>query len=59
MGKKNKKHKKCSGCEYCENLIPIGEGDHICLECGDESVMVISEYIPTDDYLACKGKCFE
>ena len=55
---KRRKKKQCKGCEYCSNLVPIGEGDHICLECG-EPKMVISEYTPTDEYLACGGKKFE
>jgi len=46
-------------CETCGNLIPIGEGDHICYECKGEPVMVISEYTPTEEYLACKGKRYE
>lgn len=56
MKKKNKKQNKM--CEYCSNIVPIGEGDHICYECGDEPKMVICEYCPTDEYMACGGKCF-
>ena len=41
-------------CEYCENLIAVGEGDHICCEC-DEPVVVIGNYKPTRDYLKCNG----
>lgn len=55
------KKKLC--CEYCDNLIAIGEGDHICLEVksddGKPAIMPISDYEPTDEYLKCKGKCFE
>lgn len=48
------------GCKYCGNVVAIGEGDHLCYECGTEKpLMVISDYIPTDDYLACDGKKFE
>ena len=50
--------KKC--CETCENLIAIGEGDHICLEVaandGDPATVVISDYSPTDNYFLCGGK---
>lgn len=50
--------KKC--CETCENLIAIGEGDHICLEVAakdrDPAVVVISDYSPTDNYFLCGGK---
>ena len=43
-------------CENCGNLIPIGEGDHICdAEIGR---MPLSDYIPTDDYLWCGGSQF-
>lgn len=57
MSKKRKNNQNAM-CEYCENLIPIGEGDHICLECGSEPKMVICEYCPTDEYMACGGKYF-
>lgn len=48
--------KKDKCCETCGNLIAIGEGDHICCECGDKPIMPISEYTPTDDYFECGGK---
>ena len=52
------KKNKC--CETCENLIAIGEGDHICLEVaakdGDPATVVISDYSPTDNYFLCGGK---
>lgn len=50
--------KKNVCCEYCGNCIPIGEGDHVCNECG-EPVIVISDYEPAEDYLKCGGKYFE
>lgn len=53
-----KKKKKCKGCEYCENCIPIGEGDHVCYECGEPKI-VISDYVATADYLSCGGRNFE
>ena len=56
-----RREKKC--CETCENLIPIGEGDHICYECqsedGEPCIMPICEYEPTEDYMKCKGKYYE
>lgn len=57
----SKKKKKYAGCESCENCIPIGEGDHICYECdGDEpALLVLEDYTPTKNYLACNGKRFE
>lgn len=59
MKKRNKQKKKqCKGCEYCQNLIAIGEGDHICLECGMPK-MVICEYTPTDEYMSCGGRYYE
>lgn len=42
---------KC--CENCGNLCPIGEGDYICDE--NPTLMVLSEYLPTDEYLWCEG----
>lgn len=56
--KKNK-----PACETCSNLIPIGEGDHICFEVessyGEPSIMPISDYMPTTEYLKCKGKKYD
>jgi len=40
-------------CETCEELTPIGEGDHICG--ADPHKMPVSDYSPTDEYLWCKG----
>lgn len=45
-------------CLNCSNCIPIGEGDHICNECG-EPVIVLRDYAPTEDYLKCGGEYFE
>lgn len=62
MGKKRKSSvhilTACAGCSSCDNAIPIGEGDHICEECGGIPVVVLSDYMPTDQYLACKGKAY-
>lgn len=58
MAKRKKNKKGFKGCEYCMNCIPIGEGDHICNEC-KEPKMVISDYVPTDEYMACGGRFFE
>ena len=33
-----KKKERNAGCEHCANLVPIGEGDHICYECGRKEV---------------------
>ena len=52
-----RKCKEIKGCEYCENCVPIGEGDHMCFECG-EPQMVISEYAPTDKYMVCGGRMY-
>lgn len=45
-------------CLTCSNCIPIGEGDHICNECG-EPKMVISDYAPTEEYMVCGGSQYE
>jgi hypothetical protein len=42
-------------CEYCDHCLPIGEGDHICDKNG-VPVIVLSKYVPTEDYLYCKRK---
>lgn len=55
----SKKKNQCKGCESCSNLIPIGEGDHICTEFGDTPAMVISDYVPADEYMKCGGKHYE
>ena len=50
------KHEKC--CENCDNLIAIGQGDHICYECANDDkpcIMPISDYHPTEDYYMCGG----
>lgn len=43
-------------CERCEELTPIGEGDHICG--ADPYRMPVSDYMPTEDYFWCKGTHF-
>lgn len=53
----SKKKTRQTGCEYCSNCIPIGEGDHICTE-QDMPKIVFSDYTPTEDYLCCKGRKF-
>lgn len=54
--------KKDHCCEDCDNLIAIGEGDHICSEVersdGTPCIMPISGYQPTDEYFMCGGKKF-
>lgn len=60
MRRKKKIHvsnqKPC--CLTCSNCIPIGEGNHICNECG-APVIVISDYAPAEDYLKCGGIHYE
>lgn len=61
---KNAKHKKIilhpeASCLTCSNCISIGEGDHICYKGNQSSAMVISDYAPTDEYMACEGKYYE
>ena len=46
-------------CAMCSNLIPIGEGDHICLECGPEPILILDNYEPTDNYDKCGGDKYE
>ena len=50
--------KKTKGCEQCDSLIPIMDGDYFCTDCGGEPKMVICNHIHTDEYLACGGRHF-
>lgn len=46
---------KC--CENCDNFVPIGEGDHVCI--AGEPVLILEDYEPTDDYYYCAGQAYE
>lgn len=50
--------KKDRTCETCDHCVPVGEGDHICLA-ESEPTLVLENYTPTDEYIACKGKSWE
>lgn len=57
LNKFQKKHvmQRCSKCcENCINFTPIGEGDHICI--ANEPVLILDDYMPTENYFYCKGK---
>ena len=54
---KRKKRKNCM-CENCENAVYLGEGGFVCYE-NDLPLVVIEDFAPTEDYLACGGKHFE
>lgn len=43
-------------CIECQEAIPIGEGDIICLECTDQPLLVIENYQPTENYGECMKK---
>ncbi len=47
--------KRMAICEFCKNLIEVGDGDFICCEC-EEPVVVISNYKSTNDYLECSSR---
>lgn len=47
---KNKK-KIAKICSTCANCICIGEGDFICDV--DEPILVMEDYIPTEDFCCC------
>ena len=40
----------CIGCPHC---IPVGEGDHWC---DKTEKIVITDYIPNDNFCCCKWK---
>lgn len=46
---------KC--CENCDNCVPIGEGDHVCI--AGEPVLILDDYEPTEDYYYCAGQAYE
>ena len=52
----SKRNARKPDCKNCANLIPIGEGDHICD--AEPGRMPLSEYLPTEDYLWCGGRQF-
>lgn len=54
MAKENTTNKQC---ETCMNLLPIGEGDHLCD--ANDLVLVMEDYSPTDDYYWCCGRNWE
>lgn len=41
------------GCQGCTNMLPIGQGDHICMIA--EPILVLDGYVPTDEYYWCQG----
>lgn len=44
-------------CHTCANCTCIGEGDHICI--AEEPILVMEDYIPTDEYFSCGGADYE
>ena len=44
-------------CYNCANCCPIGSGNHVCS--AGASLMIIEDYLPTEDYGWCKGKKYE
>lgn len=49
--------KKC--CTYCANCLPIGEGDHVCMEFEGEAILVMENYQRTDNFNKCNGTMYE
>lgn len=45
------------GCSSCARLVQIGERDYIC-GCDERRVVVLADFMPSDDYFWCKGKKF-
>ena len=44
-------------CFNCINMLPIGEGDHICSV--NPLIMVLEDYGPTEDYCFCNSEDWE
>ena len=56
---RHKDNTPIQNCFNCDNVVPIGEGDHICYDYADgdpHAVIVIREYVPTSDFIKCGGK---
>ena len=51
------KKKMVHDCLSCANMIPIGEGDHICLI--NPTNFVLIDYTPTETYCFCNGEDWE
>jgi len=45
-------------CLTCENLLPIGEGDHLC-DAADAPTLVLADYEPTEDFFWCGSSEYE
>lgn len=50
-----KKKKKCPDCSLCANCVYVGEGGYLC---DMKQTIVIEDFEPTPDYMACDGKEF-
>lgn len=42
-------------CFECDEFVPIGEGDHICLR-SDPPLLVTDGYEPTNDFMWCQNE---
>lgn len=51
--KRKKRIENNNGCWECDELICLGEGDHIC---GLNNELVIDEYTPTEKFMCCKAE---
>lgn len=46
-------------CYFCENCIPICEGDFLCsADDLERPIIIISDYAPTDKFYQCGGRDF-
>lgn len=43
-------------CYSCDNCVYIGEGDHMC---DVNNMLVLDDFMPTDNYFWCDGDEFE
>ena len=53
MGKKKKDRKMCDPavCQFCEYIC---EGDFICTKDYSAPVLVMEDWVPTEDFMRCK-----
>ena len=58
FGEFAEKVKNSPCCMNCANCVYIEEGDHICIA-GEEPVLVLEEFEPTDMYFCCGGADWE
>ncbi len=50
---KSKRGNQSCDCFNCGNCMYLGDGDYLC---DAETAIVVSDFIPSEDFLCCGGK---